>query len=94
MGLGLCCVTQASLVPGQDSPSLTNSWNLLGDNSLGFLVNGIWLEQAVPAPCLPTELDGIAPPLSRRTRFLGQDGGSVTLLSPPSTDTEAEGRGP
>ena len=30
------CVTWASLVPGQDSPSLTHIWNLLDDNSLGF----------------------------------------------------------
>lgn len=80
--------------PGLSGPRAGHSWNLLGDNSPGFLVNRIWLEQAVLAPCLPTELDGIGPPLSRRTSFLGQDGGSVTLLSPPSTDTEAEGRGP
>lgn len=49
MDLGPHCVTWASVVPGQDSPSLAHMWNLLDDNSLGILVNGIWLEQAVRA---------------------------------------------
>lgn len=40
------CVTWASLVPGQDSPFVTHIWNLLDDNSPGFLVNGICLHSS------------------------------------------------
>ena len=77
MDLHPCCVTWASLVPRQDSPSLTYSWKLL-DDSLGFLVDGIELEQC--ACTLPAHR-------------AGWDGG-VTLLSSLPTDTEAERCGP
>lgn len=86
------CVTWASLVPGQDSPFVTHIWNLLDDNSPGFLVNGICLHSSGSAhrggggssPLSPKEPGSLA--------RMGE--GRVIVFSPLSTDTEEEGCGP